>query len=352
MHGEPDADIQEPGYRSPDKGYRIAARGHLITWARTEIDLQSLAVHFEQKLGSTYQYFVICRELHQDGAPHGHLYVYYHTKKAIKDARVFYSIPGGAAVHIRDTDSPKGSAKYVKKGGNFIERGSLPKDKVTREQMGRELQVAVIKKGAKGVRDVAINYPQLTIGFSNVLRDALAFSLASAVSAETDTVRGIWIWGPPGVGKSRLVRTYAPNEALFIKPQNKWWDGYSLQEFVLIDDFDKSGTCLAHHLKIWADRYSINGEVKGGTTPLLYRVLFITSNYSIDQLFNRDEDLDLNQAIARRFSSHHIASRATYDADLASITEDIEQIEIISGGRRLPDTEEAIHDDAREADPI
>ena len=46
-----------------------------------------------------------------------------------------------------------------------------------------------------------------------------------------------WIVGAPGLGKSRTVRARWPN--LFNKPCNKWWDGYTHQETVLIDDFDK-----------------------------------------------------------------------------------------------------------------
>lgn len=120
-------------------------------------------------------------------------------------------------------------------------------------------------------------------------------------------VRGIWIYGPPRIGKSHFVRQQEKD--LFIKSQNKWWDGYAFQKAVLIDDFDKQGICLSHHLKIWSDRYACSGEVKGGHVPLNYDRFYITSNYSIDELYPVSEDTQLNLALKGRFKVIHMVDR-------------------------------------------
>lgn len=82
----------------------------------------------------------------------------------------------------------------------------------------------------------------------------------------------------------------------YLKAQNKWWDGYSGQKSVILDDLDSD--CLAHYLKIWADRYACTGEIKGSTIPLNFDKLVVTSNYHPAQLF---KDEQMTAAIIRRF---------------------------------------------------
>ena len=77
----------------------------------------------------------------------------------------------------------------------------------------------------------------------------------------------------------------------------KWWDGYKGEKAVILDDLDTP--ILGHYLKIWADRYKSNGEIKGGTLPLLHETFIVTSNYSIKELF--DKDTIMIEPLERRF---------------------------------------------------
>lgn len=62
------------------------------------------------------------------------------------------------------------------------------------------------------------------------------------IPKDKDHLRGIWIWGASGAGKSRLARDKFPNS--YPKLCNKWWDGYKGQETVIMDDIGKDHKVL------------------------------------------------------------------------------------------------------------
>lgn len=53
------------------------------------------------------------------------------------------------------------------------------------------------------------------------------------------------------------------------------------------------------------DRYPCNGESKGSTTPLQHRTFIVTSNYSIDALYEKDGH-EMIAAIKRRCKVIHM----------------------------------------------
>lgn len=77
------------------------------------------------------------------------------------------------------------------------------------------------------------------------------------------------------MGKSRLAREGVDD--FYDKGLNKWWDGYTGQKVVIMDDIGLEHKFIGHFLKRWADRYAIKGETKGGMVGLMHETFIVTS---------------------------------------------------------------------------
>lgn len=115
--------------------------------------------------------------------------------------------------------------------------------------------------------------------------------------------KNYWIWGPPGIGKSKWASNLMPVQHQYKKAVNKWWDGYNLciHKIVMLEDFPSNGQMFAQHLKIWSDRYFFMAECKGSSMVVEPGRFFliITSNFPIMACFDNPEDV---RAISRRFT--------------------------------------------------
>jgi len=187
------------------------------------------------------------------------------------------------------------ASAYCKKDGDFKEWGEAP---TPGKRSDLSLLCDAIKEG-RPINEVAEIDPATYV---RNYRGLAVYQALQTKDYNHDDVRGIWYWGPPGTGKSRAAR--ALSTSLYIKSQNKWFDGYAGETHILIDDLDTN--VLGHHLKLWGDRYAVSGEIKGGTVKLTHTCLIITSNYCIDDLWK--EDSIMATAIKRRFKEVRFGS--------------------------------------------
>lgn len=105
-------------------------------------------------------------------------------------------------------------------------------------------------------------------------------------------------WGVAGSGKSHSARDLAGSDVYYKMGGNKWWDGYTGQECVVIDDF-YGGLPWTVLLNI-ADQYDTQVETKGGMVPFRSKRIFITSNQH-PQLWYQAEGC-LWEALERRIT--------------------------------------------------
>lgn len=234
--------------------------------------------------------YIVAEELHSDGGRHFH--AYYKLKKPMKlrEAPAFFHVLEHSC-DCQPCRSCTACIQYCSKDGDYISN-IIEKVKNHRKRLTVSSNTILTNTTAQAFEKRLITYGQARP------YQYMRSILMSSKTYNHHTTRGYWFVGPSGSGKSRAARfTSLIKGDRYMKPQNKWWDGYENQPIVVLDDLDTS--TLGHYLKIWGDRYHFSAEIKGVNICPCYTHFIVTSNYTIEELFK--DNLIMVEPIMRRF---------------------------------------------------
>jgi len=245
-------------------------------------------------LSTQSRYLVFGYEVGESGTPH--LQGYCQLLKKVSLSKIGKMFPW----HVEPTvGSPAQASAYCKKSGNIEEFGTLstPESGGDAEQQ-KWREISDLAKSGQ-LHEIDLKYPKHFLKSYHTLKE-IAKDFMQKPEANNH-LAGIWLHGPSGVGKSRIAREVYP--VYYEKLCNKWWDGYQMEETVIIDDVDKNHACLGHQFKLWADHYAFIAETKGGAIRIRPERVIVTSQYTIDQIW---EDEETRDALHRRFHSTYL----------------------------------------------
>ncbi|ATW66440.1 putative replication-associated protein [Mink circovirus] len=241
-------------------------------------------------------YAVVGKEVGESGTPH--LQGFCNLKKKMRFEPFKRAIGGRAHIEqSRGTDVD--NKRYCSKGGDLLLEVGEPSAQGKRSDLKEA--VTLLNNGGT-MTDVARAHPETFIRYGRGLRDYVIQAGLTKPRAWKTEVHVIV--GPPGVGKSRHVQETAGENALYWKPRGKWWDGYTGQSHVVLDDF--YGWLPYDDLLRLCDRYPLRVETKGGTVEFVAKVIWITSNKQVKDWYDYEELKVDARALYRRLTTYQV----------------------------------------------
>lgn len=176
------------------------------------------------------------------GTPHLQGYVYFDHAKTMGGVKKNIGI-NNIWLHVAN-GSPTANTTYCSKDGQVFEYGEKPSQGKRTDI--NELKIMILE-GKSTVDEITIENPEAYHQYGRTLEKIEDISHRSKF--RTTMTKGTWITGETGSGKSHTAfKDYNPKTHYLFNTEDKgWWDGYTGQKTVIINDFKgeiKYGTLL------------------------------------------------------------------------------------------------------------
>lgn len=173
---------------------------------------------------------------------------------------------------------------YCSKESTLIKHGKPP-------AQGERMDLKEIKKkifSGTSVENIIEEDPMLYHQYGRTMEKLEDIYLGKR--KRTEMTQGIWIYGETGLGKSHEARDMIGDRSSYDVPDDKgWWDGYTGQDVVILDDF--RGEIPFNQLLKMIDKWPFSVPRRNRRPmPFTSKEVIITSSMHPLQVFEKNND--------------------------------------------------------------
>lgn len=199
---------------------------------------------------------------------------------------------------------------YCMKDGSFEQGGQV----IDRPGQGARSDLEVFVEDCKSDtdKDLWVKHPSQMVRYYKV-PDKVRSAFAQPRSHLTQLV---WIFGPPGCGKTLYV-TQQYKDLYKKNDKTKWWDGYSGQQYVLMDEVNDPEFDYNMLLMI-GNNDPMQVQVKCGYTQFVAKVMVLVSNVQPHMAY-QDAFLKNPDALCRRTAFYRASPNGPHQISLQPV---------------------------------
>jgi len=224
------------------------------------------------------------------GTPHLQGYISFSSAKTLNAVK---SLLPGCHVSTMNGSIAQNEA-YCSKAGQLVERGEKP---ISNDNKGRaeKLRWNNARQLAKEGKLDEIDADIFIRCYTTLKRIKSDYQSKPPPT----NVKCYWIFGPTGTGKSHSVESNFPDCYKKSMDDLKWFDGYSGEQSVYLEDLDVYQVKWGGLLKRLADKWPMQASVKGSMCYIRPLWVLVTSNYHPRDIWTDQQTLD---PLLRRFT--------------------------------------------------
>lgn len=235
----------------------------------------------------------------------------------IKQSFRNFSPEAGRTVNIDKSHSPKSQIEYCQKEDTRVSGpwkfGDTSLVAVGKAHKGRRKDIEeVVEMARRGATEDEIFDAHPTVYFHHRNKILQVIAMTQRRTRVTQVKNGLGeptvtvYWGKSGVGKTRRVHSRHGTENVYVplvQGRSLWFEGYSGQKVLLLDDFDPETIPLSLLLKL-CDRYTMQMPVKGASMTPCFEYIYFTSNSDPKGWYNHMwmDKPELQNAFLRRMT--------------------------------------------------